>query len=94
MLGAHYGFRPDFCQPPTLSPKGVVEALVGDTKADLIVPGSTANGSSVRLEKARAVVAGKVTVQVGVGAGVQGLPSNSQRRTSTGLTPCLRAMAR
>ncbi|MGH2467384.1 MAG: IS21 family transposase [Candidatus Limnocylindrales bacterium] len=34
----HYGFRPDFCEAADPESKGVVEALVGYAKRDLIVP--------------------------------------------------------
>jgi transposase len=37
-LAAHYGFRPDFCEAADPESKGVVEALVGYAKADLLVP--------------------------------------------------------
>jgi transposase len=37
-LAAHYGFRPDFCEAADPESKGVVEALVGYAKADLMVP--------------------------------------------------------
>jgi transposase len=39
-LAAHYGFRPDFCEAADPESKGVVEALVGYAKADLVVPGA------------------------------------------------------
>jgi transposase len=34
----HYGFRPDFCEAADPESKGVVEALVGYAKRDLVVP--------------------------------------------------------
>ena len=37
-FAAHYGFRPDFCEAADPESKGVVEALVGYAKADLVVP--------------------------------------------------------
>ena len=37
-LATHYGFRPDFCEAADPESKGVVEALVGYAKADLVVP--------------------------------------------------------
>ena len=38
-FAAHYGFRPDFCEAADPESKGVVEALVGYAKRDLLVPG-------------------------------------------------------
>ncbi len=37
-LATHYGLRPDFCEAADPESKGVVEALVGYAKADLVVP--------------------------------------------------------
>lgn len=37
-FAAHYGFRPDFCEAADPESKGVVEALVGYAKRDLVVP--------------------------------------------------------
>jgi transposase len=37
-LAAHYGFRPDFCEAADPESKGMVEALVGYAKRDLVVP--------------------------------------------------------
>ncbi|MGH2697884.1 MAG: IS21 family transposase [Actinomycetota bacterium] len=34
----HFGFRPDFCEAADPESKGVVEALVGYAKSDLVVP--------------------------------------------------------
>src|SRR5665647_1200506 len=34
----HYGFRPDFCEAADPESQGIVEALVGYAKADLVVP--------------------------------------------------------
>jgi transposase len=39
-FASHYGFRPDFCEAADPESKGVVEALVGYAKADLVVPGA------------------------------------------------------
>jgi transposase len=39
-FATHYGFRPDFCEAADPESKGVVEALVGYAKADLVVPGA------------------------------------------------------
>jgi hypothetical protein len=39
-FAAHYGFRPDFCEPADPESKGIVENLVGYAKADLMVPQS------------------------------------------------------
>jgi hypothetical protein len=36
-FAAHYGFRPDFCEPADPESKGMVESLVGYAKSDLIV---------------------------------------------------------
>jgi hypothetical protein len=37
-FATHYGFRPDFCEAADPESKGMVEALVGYAKRDLIVP--------------------------------------------------------
>ncbi|MDP9223768.1 MAG: IS21 family transposase [Actinomycetota bacterium] len=37
-LATHFGFRPDFCEADDPESKGVVEALVGYAKSDLVVP--------------------------------------------------------
>ena len=37
-FAAHYGFRPDFCEAADPESKGLVEALVGYAKRDLVVP--------------------------------------------------------
>lgn len=36
-FAAHYGFRPDFCEPADPESKGMVESLVGYAKSDLVV---------------------------------------------------------
>ncbi len=36
-FAAHYGFRPDFCEPDDPESKGMVESLVGYAKSDLVV---------------------------------------------------------
>jgi len=36
-FAAHYGFRPDFCEPADPESKGMVESLVGYAKRDLVV---------------------------------------------------------
>jgi transposase len=36
-FAAHYGFRPDFCEPADPESKGMVESLVGYAKRDLLV---------------------------------------------------------
>src|SRR3989304_5113128 len=38
-FAAHYGFRPDFCEAADPESKGLVEALVGYAKRDLVVAG-------------------------------------------------------
>jgi hypothetical protein len=38
-FASHFGFRPDFCEAADPESKGVVEALVGYAKADLVIPG-------------------------------------------------------
>jgi transposase len=37
-FATHYGFRPDFCEGADPESKGIVEALVGYVKSDLMVP--------------------------------------------------------
>lgn len=39
-FAAHDGFRPDFCEAADPESKGLVEALVGSAKADLMIPGA------------------------------------------------------
>ena len=52
-FAAHFGFRPDFCEAADPESKGVVEALVGYAKADLLIPGApfadlaAANGAAI-----------------------------------------------
>ena len=36
-FAAHYGFRPDFCEPEDPESKGTVESLVGYAKRDLVI---------------------------------------------------------
>lgn len=36
-FAAHFGFRPDFCEPDDPESKGMVESLVGYAKADLVI---------------------------------------------------------
>ena len=48
----HYGFRPDFCEGHDPESKGVVEALVGYAKSDLVVPGGLAVGELARANEA------------------------------------------
>jgi transposase len=43
-FASHYGFRPDFCEAADPQSKGVVEALVGYAKADLLVPAAAGWG--------------------------------------------------
>jgi transposase len=43
-FATHYGFRPDFCEAADPESKGVVEALVGYAKRDLVVPAMPAGG--------------------------------------------------
>ena len=48
----HYGFRPDFCQGHDPESKGIVEALVGYAKSDLVVPGGLSVGELARANEA------------------------------------------
>jgi transposase len=54
-LATHYGFRPDFCEAADPESKGVVEALVGYAKTDLLVP--AADGWASLTEANQAAVA-------------------------------------
>jgi transposase len=45
-FAAHYGFRPDFCQPADPESKGIVENLVGYAKTDLMIPGTADTGEA------------------------------------------------
>jgi Mu transposase-like protein len=57
-FATHYGFRPDFCQAADPESKGIVEALVGYAKRDLMVPLGIAEASVVDLGAANAGAAG------------------------------------
>jgi transposase len=48
-FATHYGFRPDFCQAADPESKGIVEALVGYAKRDLMVPLGMAEPSVANL---------------------------------------------
>ena len=48
----HYGFRPDFCEGHDPESKGIVEALVGYAKSDLVVPEGLAVGELARANEA------------------------------------------
>jgi hypothetical protein len=54
-FATHYGFRPDFCEAADPESKGIVEALVGYAKRDLMVP---TEPSVSDLAAANAVAAG------------------------------------
>jgi transposase len=43
-FASHYGFRPDFCEAADPQSKGIVEALVGYAKSDLVVPEGLVGG--------------------------------------------------
>lgn len=53
-FATHYRFRPDFCEAADPESKGIVEALVGYAKADLMVPLATLGDGPVTLEAANA----------------------------------------
>jgi Integrase core domain len=60
-FATHYGFRPDFCEAADPESKGIVEALVGYAKRDLMVPLEMAEPSVtdlVDLTAANAAAAG------------------------------------
>jgi transposase len=57
-FATHYGFRPDFCQAADPESKGIVEALVGYAKRDLMVPLRMAEPSVADLTAANAAAAG------------------------------------
>ena len=52
-FATHYQFRPDFCKAADPQSKGIVEALVGYAKADLMVPLATLGDGPVTLEAAK-----------------------------------------
>ena len=56
-FATHYGFRPDFCQAADPESKGIVEALVGYAKRDLMVPLRMAEPSVADLAAANAAAA-------------------------------------
>lgn len=57
-FATHFGFRPDFCEAADPESKGVVEALVGYAKSDLVVPAQGWDGDVDRAnDDARAGVA-------------------------------------
>jgi transposase len=47
-FASHYGFRPDFCEAADPESKGIVEALVGYAKSDLVVPEGLVGGDLSR----------------------------------------------
>jgi transposase len=51
-FASHYGFRPDFCEAADPESKGIVEALVGYAKSDLVVPEGLAGGDLSRANEA------------------------------------------
>ncbi len=51
-FATHYRFRRDFCEDADPESKGIVEALVGYAKADLLVPLATLGGGPVTVEAA------------------------------------------
>src|SRR5918911_740529 len=57
-FATHYGFRPDFCQTADPESKGIVEALVGYAKRDLMVPLLMTEPSVADLSAANAEAAG------------------------------------
>ena len=57
-FATHYGFRPDFCQAADPQSKGIVEALVGYAKRDLMVPLKIAEPSVADLATGNAAAAG------------------------------------
>ena len=53
-FAGHYGFRPDFCEAGDPESKGVVEALVGYAKRDLMIPAGGWGSIEAANESARA----------------------------------------
>lgn len=53
-FAGHYGFRPDFCEAADPESKGVVEALVGYAKRDLMIPAGSWGSTEEANESARA----------------------------------------
>jgi len=53
-FAAHYGFKPDFCEAADPESKGIVENLVGYSKADLMVPQAPFGGLAAANDAARA----------------------------------------
>jgi transposase len=51
-FASHYGFRPDFCEAADPESKGIVEALVGYAKSDLVVPEGLVGGDLSRANEA------------------------------------------
>jgi transposase len=51
-FASHYGFRPDFCEAADPESKGIVEALVGYAKSDLVVPEDLVGGDLSRANEA------------------------------------------
>jgi hypothetical protein len=62
-FATHYGFRPDFCEGGDPESKGIVEALVGYAKRDLVVPARAKTA-----EEKRFLALGEVAVAVLTGA--------------------------
>jgi len=54
-FATHYGFRPDFCEARDPQSKGIVEALVGYAKSDLVIPADGSWPSVVEANRAARV---------------------------------------
>ena len=89
-FATHYGFRPDLCQAADPESKGIVEALVGYAKRDLMVP---AEPSVVDLDGAnRAAAEWCSEVNTVVHSEISAVPAErlERERDLLGLLPSLR----
>ena len=63
-LVTHYGFGPDFCDPADPESKGVVEALVGYAKTDLLIPAAAGWASLTEANTAAQAWCEEVNIRV------------------------------
>ena len=92
-FATHYGFGPDFCQAADPESKGIVEALVGYAKRDLMEPLRMAEASVADLTAANAAAAGWcLEVNAAAHSEICAVPAQrlEQERELMGVLPSLR----
>jgi hypothetical protein len=91
-FATHYRFRPDFCEAADPESKGIVEALVGYAKADLLVPLVALGEGPVTVEAANAAAtAWCVEVNAAVQSEIMAVPAErlETERSAFGPLPSL-----